>query len=190
MKTASQRPPSVVDSLPLRALAGVQRSAQNGELPLFAWTLGLPKTALMALLAEQHTEQIIHLHRLTDEQCNRLRVHAPASFEPLAELIKQHRSASIDETQAQWLARVLAAGCFGERHLWKELGFNCRDDLSQLLERYFQPLYLRNHNNLRWKRLLFSELGLSLGDTTLRPPGCNRCEQFSTCFADIKANNL
>ena len=33
-----------------RAIGGVLRNAQNGELPLYAWTLGLPQDELLAML--------------------------------------------------------------------------------------------------------------------------------------------
>ena len=178
MKTLNPRPPSAIDDLSLRALAGVQRSAQNGALPLFAWTLGLPKSALLALLAEHHMSQITHLHRLTEDQYERLRQHAPVIFEPLVQRIKQQRSTHTNEHQAQWLARVLAAACLGERYLWRELGLNSRNDLSRLLERHFQPLYRRNQHGLHWKRFLCAELGVSLD-----APHCGSGEQLSICFA-------
>lgn len=184
MSTASQSQQTVIDRRILRALAGVRRNAQEGELPLFAWTLGLSRSVLLALIAEHYFPEIIHLHRLTEDQYNRLRQNVPAEFEALVVLMTRLRSTTTDEPQAEWLARVVAAACFGERHLWEDLGLADRDELSQLLERYFEPLYSRNQKSLRWKRFLFAELGASTGNPALHPPGCSSCEQFSICFAD------
>ena len=45
-----------VPDLLRRAVSGVLRNAQNGDLPLFAWTLGMPQSELLALLARMFPE--------------------------------------------------------------------------------------------------------------------------------------
>ena len=47
-----------VPDLLRRAVSGVLRNAQNGELPLFAWTLGMPQPELLALLARLFLKSI------------------------------------------------------------------------------------------------------------------------------------
>ena len=38
------------DTLLTRAISGVLAGAQDGELPLFAWTLGMPQTELLDMV--------------------------------------------------------------------------------------------------------------------------------------------
>lgn len=174
---------AINNDLSLRALAGVLRNAQEGDLPLFAWTLGLPQSGLLSLVRQCFPE-VSALQTLPESEYNRLRQSEPAGFEALVAFIDALGSAAADVPHAEWLARTLAAACFGERHLWQDLGLASRDDLSRLLEQHFEPLYLRNQTNLRWKRFIFSEFAKQSADPALLPPGCSRCEQFPICFAD------
>lgn len=184
MTTFTVPPPAKEIPAPLtRAIAGVLRHAQEGELPLFAWTLGLPQPALLELLVDCFPE-LEPLQTMPSPHYQTLLDTVPADFAALVELLLAHRTPGADARQADWLARAIAAAGFGGRHLWADLGLTGRDEVSGLIERYFQPLFERNTRNLKWKRFIFAELGAWQGREGLRPPGCRYCEQFGQCFPD------
>ncbi|MBC7857633.1 MAG: nitrogen fixation protein NifQ [Burkholderiaceae bacterium] len=165
----------------IRAIAGVLRSAQEGELPLFAWTLGLPQPALLALV--QHCfPELGTLEPMPARQYVAIVDTAPAQFRDLTAMLFANRSPKARARHADWLAHAIAAACLGERHLWQDMGLTGREALSALLKSYFGPLFRRNKADLQWKRFLFAELGKTQGRPGLRPPGCERCAQAASCF--------
>jgi nitrogen fixation protein NifQ len=179
MKLAS--PPEIL--LFDRALAGVLRSAQNGMLPPFALTLGLPRNE-WHLLVEQSGSSVGA--SIDETRFVFLRSAIPQTFRDLVDLLTDNASPASDLLRTRWAAHVVATACFGDRHLWEELGLSGGSDVSMLLDHYFQPLHQRNTANLRWKRFLFLELGARHGETEKRPPGCARCGDFPLCFGDSR----
>ncbi|MDO4681220.1 MAG: nitrogen fixation protein NifQ [Lautropia sp.] len=169
-------------ALARRAIGGVLRNAQNGELPLFGWTLGLPQHDMLAML-QRYFPELAPLDPLPSGQYEHLRHQHPSDFQALVTLLLFHRSEEVDPHEARWLAHAISAACFGERHLWEDLGLGGRPDVSALLKHYFGPLYLRNTRNLRWKRFLFAELGTLRGLPDLVPPSCQGCDERQQCFS-------
>ena len=168
-------------NLATRAIANVLRHAQDGELPLFAWTLGLPQPALLAMI-EQCFPELGSLEPMPQHEYAAIERAVPTAFRDLAQLLFAHRSAGGDEQLAGWLARTIAAASFGCRHLWQDLGLPDRSAVSTLLNKHFQALYRRNSQNLKWKRFLFAELGTAQGNPGMKPPECDKCDQFRLCF--------
>lgn len=165
-----------------RSLAAVLRGAQDGNLPLFTWTLGLPQAQLLDMLGEIFPELASGLEPLTETQYAHFLKSTPDDFTDLVNMLCARRSASTHGRLGEWLARVIAAASFGSRHLWQDMGLACREEVDELLASCFLPLYQANAANLKWKRFLFSELGKSKGVVALRPPGCRHCDQFLICF--------
>lgn len=83
-----------------------------------------------------------------------------------------------------WLAAILAAGCMGNDHLWRDLGLNDRGDLSDILQRNFAPLTQRNQKNMRWKKFFYKQLCESEGDYICRAPSCDQCTIYHQCFGE------
>ncbi len=170
------------------AIAGVLRHAQEGELPLFAWTLGMQQDQFITMLHQCFPELQMAggqaLATLSPSQYQVLLQTAPADFLPLTQLLLDFKSAQVDRLQADWLARAIAAASFGSRHLWQDLGLPGREVVSKLMQTYFTELDARNIHNWKWKRFLFAELGLRLGKPDLRPPKCTHCGDFHVCFPD------
>jgi nitrogen fixation protein NifQ len=108
---------------------------------------------------------------------------APPALAQLVALMLDNCSVAVDAQSARWPAHAIATAGFGQRHLWEDLNLSGRQDVSALLQHYFEPLYRRNTQNLKWKRFLFEELGAARGLAGLRPPGCRHCEEFSQCFS-------
>lgn len=105
----------------------------------------------------------------------------PEQFMPLVSLLWSYRAT--DDPLARWLSHAIAAACYGRQHLWQDLGFNSRDDVSRLIGQWFPRLFNLNTQNLKWKRFLFEQLGRKQGKPGLRPPFCHGCDSYRLCFS-------
>lgn len=162
--------------LSVQAIAGVVNQVRDGRLPVFFRTLGLPLTEWrqMRKLCEPASADWENASADGDG--------VPPTFHGLVALLTAHGVATADAARTRWLAHAIAAACHGERHLWQDLGATGREDVSRLLETCFRPLFLRNTQDLKWKRFLFAELGKTQGNPDLRPPGCGECDHLPICF--------
>lgn len=170
-----------MDELLCRAIAGVMWGGQEGRLPLFALTLGLPQAELLEMI-EKCFPELQPLEPMTAEQYAAVQSGLSVKFKGLVKLLIAHAPQAAEEAPVRWLAHALATACCGNQHLWEDLELDGRESVSALLERYFEPLYRRNTANLRWKHFIFAELGASLGIEDMRPPGCSQCDSFTDCF--------
>lgn len=159
-----------------RAIIGVVNQVQDGRLPVFFRTLGLPLTEW------RQVRKLCDPASADWESVSAAGDSAPPTFHGLVALLTAHGVATTDAARTGWLAHAIAAACHGERHLWQDLGMAGREDVSHLLETCFRPLFLRNTQNLKWKRFLFAELGKAQGKPDLRPPGCSECDHLPICF--------
>jgi nitrogen fixation protein NifQ len=160
----------------LEASLRVARAAGTGDLPLFAVTLGLPTQAFRELLRPE-------AQWLVSEVPDALLAQwVPTHFNALAAMLWEFRAA--DHAAIRCLAQAIAAACHGERHLWQDMGFAARDELSALIAQCFPRLHALNAANLKWKRFLFALLGerLGIGGGGLIPPACPRCSSYRSCY--------
>ena len=148
------------EPLALAALAGVLRSAQDGLLPLFVRTLGMPQSSLLQMVGCCFPTLDYH-EPIPERKYAALMACALPQFRALHGLLLARRSAQADPCHADWLARALAAACLGQRFLWQDLGLTGREELETLLRRYFGPLHLRNGGQGQWKRFLMAELSVA-----------------------------
>jgi nitrogen fixation protein NifQ len=185
MSAAARGIPAGNTGMPLllcRVIAGVLRHAQEGELPLSVWTLGLPQPALIHMMSSCFPEAGA-LQPLPEPRYESIQQTLPDGFLPLHALLLQHASPQISLPYTDWMARAVAAGCLGERHLWQDLGLQDRAALGQLMADYFPSLFQRNAQKTPWKRFLFADIGVN-GDTHL--PRCGNCTDYALCFPDSK----
>ncbi len=89
---------------------------------------------------------------------------------------------AVDMADADCLASIIAHACLRPDHLWRDLGLSGRDEVTDMLSRYFPTLVARNVDGMRWKKFLARELALSLGLVPQPAPGCPGCEDFGFCF--------
>jgi nitrogen fixation protein NifQ len=166
--------PEATAHLRRQALAGVVRLARSGDLPPFALWMGLEPSEWQAMARDSMIE--------TQPFC--AGAPAPAQAAQLAALMLARRSPGADARHAAWLAHAIAAASHGKHHLWQDLGLTGRTDVSALMQCYFEPLYLANVHDLKWKRFLYQQLGAALGHEDLRAPGCASCGDFGRCYPD------
>lgn len=99
-------------------------------------------------------------------------------------LLLVHASPSVDASDAQCLATIIAHACLRPDHLWRDLGLTNRDEVTWMLTRYFPTLVELNVAGLRWKKFLAQQRALSLGLEPGPSPGCPGCEDYRFCFPD------
>lgn len=146
------------EPLLLRALAGVLHSAQEGELPLFVRTLGLPQPALLQMVGCCFPSLDYH-EPIPERKYAALMASVPPLFNDVHAMLVAQRTPLTDLRHADWLARAFAGASLGQRFLWQDMGLAGREELAALLQRYFEPLHRRNTSDLKWKRFLLLELG-------------------------------
>lgn len=80
------------------------------------------------------------------------------------------------------LATMLAVGCMGFGHMWKDMGLANRAELRQLLAAASPRVVARNTRDMRWKKFLYRELCKSEAGYVCRAPSCDRCVGYAECF--------
>ena len=118
--------PDDVAYLLQRAVSGVLRAAQNGDLPLFAWTLGLPQEELLEVLARLFPE-VEPVEPLRDVQYQQLLALKPRDFQSMLRLLEQSRNPQLPEQKIRWLAHAMTAACYGEHELLARHGTGRHD---------------------------------------------------------------
>lgn len=105
-------------------------------------------------------------------------------FDAIVDLLVRQRTAGCDAVESAAVARAIAAGCLGERHLWRDLGLPSRAALRELLEARFEPFAAGNTRDMRWKKYLYRRLCRWEGFHSCRAPSCGECPTYAECFAE------
>jgi nitrogen fixation protein NifQ len=98
----------------------------------------------------------------------------------LRDLLLVHRS-GVNAMETS-LAAIVAAGCLGGAHLWRDLGLVSRSQLSELMWHNFRGLAERNVQDMKWKRFFYKQLCEGQGSYVCRAPSCQQCAAFKDCF--------
>lgn len=102
----------------------------------------------------------------------------PDEYDDLFVLLLDHASSG----EAGYHAREIAAACLGENHLWQDMGLPDRQHLSDIFEKHFNGLYVRNSANMKWKKFLYKELCNRMEVHACRSPSCGICCDYANCF--------
>lgn len=91
---------------------------------------------------------------------------------------------AIDESEeTKWMAKILVAGCMGGNHLWQDMGFWSRKDLSKMIQDNFPDLAAKNDKDMKWKKFFYKQLCIAEGIYVCRSPSCEVCPDYSDCFS-------
>lgn len=101
-------------------------------------------------------------------------------FEELQRLLLDHR-AGLRESEL-WVVDILTTACVGMDHLWQDLGFTGRDELTRLMQVNFPTLAATNTGDMKWKKFLYRELCQREGIYVCTSPSCEACCDFAVCF--------
>ena len=102
--------------------------------------------------------------------------------EMILDLLWEHRCNSDNTTM--WVAKIIAAGCMGNDHLWQDLGLWSRADLSALIRSNFPVLAEKNKCDMKWKRFFYRMLCERGGYRICRSPSCDVCIDYNICFGE------
>ncbi|MAR89788.1 MAG: nitrogen fixation protein NifQ [Pseudomonadota bacterium] len=80
------------------------------------------------------------------------------------------------------LAQMVAAGCLGGDHLWRDLGLKSRTELTALMATHFPLLAERNDKDMKWKKFFYKQLCEREGGYVCRAPSCEQCAAYADCF--------
>ncbi|OQK15601.1 hydrogenase [Methyloprofundus sedimenti] len=81
-----------------------------------------------------------------------------------------------------WIIDLVVSACLGSDHLWQDIGFWQRKDLSAFLAHNFPHLAERNNKDMKWKKFLYKQLCEAEGLYLCRAPSCEVCVDYSGCF--------
>ncbi len=115
-----------------RMVMHVMRAAQQGDLPLYTWTLGLPQPQLLALLAVLYPE-LAPLQGISDASYRLLHAQVPPRQHRLAARLLECAAPHPDRLHLGAMARALAMACAGEDELWQDAGLSSPQALQELL---------------------------------------------------------
>jgi nitrogen fixation protein NifQ len=97
----------------------------------------------------------------------------------LINLLKQYSRPHVLETN--WIIAILVAGCFGNDHLWHDLGLWSRKQLTDLLQYNFPDLAAKNVYDMKWKKFIYKQLCETNGLYLCRVPSCEFCVDYLNC---------
>ncbi|WP_255305437.1 nitrogen fixation protein NifQ [Acidithiobacillus ferrivorans] len=166
-------------------------------------TLGLAPEQLSALLTRYFPEL---MDARTATQCMKVRLHTAVGGiflcqchggdgealllseenSDLQKLLLDHR-AGLSEAE-EWSAAIIATACFGDDHLWQDLGLTEREDLSAVIKRHFPRLHLKNSGNMKWKKFLYKRLCDQAAIRLCQAPNCSVCDDYARCFGPENAS--
>jgi len=104
-------------------------------------------------------------------------------YDAIVELMVLERTPGLSPQRAAQIAGIVAAGCLGEQHLWRDMGLQDRVTLRELLEIYFEPFASRNDRDMRWKKYIYRRLCRWEGFHACKAPSCGECTTYAECFA-------
>jgi nitrogen fixation protein NifQ len=84
--------------------------------------------------------------------------------------------------QIEAVALAVAVASLGDNHLWQDLQFSSRAELSALMRRWFPALVARNHADMKWKKFLYRELCEREQILVCKSPSCAVCSDQPVCF--------
>lgn len=149
----------------------------DGGAPL-TQALGLSRADLRSLIA-RHLPGLAALADALPADADR---GADAIEEPDYRAYLMECRAGIAEEEETWLAAIIARRSLAPNHLWQDMGFASRGELSTTLGRYFPELVRRNSGDMKWKKFIYRQLCERDGVLVCKSPNCEICTDFAVCF--------
>lgn len=103
--------------------------------------------------------------------------------EDLRALLIEHLDAAAGPREdAAAVAETVAVACLGDNHLWQDLQFASRAELSALMARWFPALVAKNQADMKWKKFLYKQLCEREQVFVCKAPSCAVCSDHAQCF--------
>ena len=97
-------------------------------------------------------------------------------------LIEHGSAAAGSPADIRLVAEAVALACLGDNHLWQDLQFASRAELSALMCHWFPALVERNHADMKWKKFLYKQLCEREELFICKAPSCAVCVDRPICF--------
>ena len=97
-------------------------------------------------------------------------------------LIEHGSAAAGSPADIRLVAETVALACLGDNHLWQDLQFASRAELSALMCHWFPALVERNHADMKWKKFLYKQLCEREELFICKAPSCAVCVDRPICF--------
>lgn len=162
------------DSDPNRPLLASIVAGQSQGLSALPPDLGLG--------AERHAAMLDRYFPGCELQEKTVSVPAQAlpEFEELQKLLLDHRAGERDSELL--VADIVTTACIGMDHLWQDLGFASRDELTKLMWVNFPALARANTGDMKWKKFLYRQFCAREGIYVCPAPSCGVCADHAKCF--------
>jgi len=84
--------------------------------------------------------------------------------------------------EIEQVALTVAVASLGDNHLWQDLQFGSRAELSALMRRWFPALVAKNAGDMKWKKFLYRQLCEREQILICKSPSCAACCDYAICF--------
>jgi len=102
-------------------------------------------------------------------------------MDDLIQLFDDYRAGP--DVRYRWMARILAHGCAGRDHLWQDMGFANRGELTAFMNAAFPALAALNTGDMKWKKFIYRYYCARDGIYVCPAPSCGECVDYAQCFA-------
>lgn len=136
----------------------------------------------LGLGVERHAAMLDHYFPACELPEKTVSAPAPAlpEFEELQKLLLDHRAGERDSELL--VADIVTTACIGMDHLWQDLGFASRDELTKLIWVNFPALARANTGDMKWKKFLYRQFCAREGIYVCPAPSCGVCADHAKCF--------
>ncbi len=101
----------------------------------------------------------------------------------LVALLRDHADpAAGSADEIAMVAERVAVACLGDNHLWQDMHFASRAELSALMRHWFPALVAKNHADMKWKKFLYKQLCEREELFICKAPSCDVCCDRPICF--------
>lgn len=179
----------------VRSVRSITKSDNSASIPqlvhqiIATWHNGHGVLPAWMGLGEQRFRSFLHKHSFKRNQMSlpsmNQREIPQGHTEELIDIRQLLLSFANPELPPQDLldyADLVAVACLGSHHLFRDLGFDNRGQLSDFLLMIFPDFWQKNTKNMKWKKFIYKQLCDQDGLNLCRAPSCEVCNEFSLCF--------
>jgi nitrogen fixation protein NifQ len=132
------------------------------------------------------TENAMHLAPLIPQplpEFTARRASRDDEADDLVALLAEHADpAAGTVAEIAHVVETVAIACMGDNHLWQDLQFGSRAELSALMNHWFPTLAAKNNRDMKWKKFLYKQLCEREEIFVCRSPSCAVCCDYDKCF--------
>ncbi len=106
----------------------------------------------------------------------------------LRAMLLENRAGTAEEEV--WLAAIIARRSLEPNHLWQDMGFADRGELSAMFLKHFPSMAALNSGDMKWKKFFYRQLCQREGFLLCKSPHCEKCDDYDACFDGEKGMPL